>query len=66
MNEFNKTFTTSEDIGITLTNNEIKDIITGNVGILLGIVLGNVGILLKGTTGKINSQKKVYSIFLRH
>ena len=43
--------------GITLTNNEIKNIIK------VADSLENRGILLKGTTNKITSQKKDFSFF---
>ena len=49
MNFLNK-FTSSKGAGITLTNNEIKDIIK------LIKSLENRGILLKETTRKITSQ----------
>ena len=51
INEFNKTFTSSKDSWITLTNNKIKDI--------LKVIksLENREILLKGTTRKITSQQ---------
>ena len=47
INELNKTFTSSKDSWITLTNNKIKDIKS----------LENREILLKGTTRKITSQQ---------
>ena len=51
INELNKTFTSSKDSWITLTNNKIKDI--------LKVIksLENREILLKGTTRKITSQQ---------
>ena len=50
-NELNKTFTSSKDSWITLTNNKIKDI--------LKVIksLENREILLKGTTRKITSEQ---------
>ena len=60
INELNKTFTSSKDSWITLTNNKIKDI--------LKVIksLENREILLKGTTRKITSQQGGFSIFLDH
>ena len=51
INELNKTFTSSKDSWITLTNNKIKDI--------LKVIksLENRDILLKGTTRKITSEQ---------
>ena len=51
INELSKTFTSSKDSWITLTNNKIKDI--------LKVIksLENREILLKGTTRKITSQQ---------
>ena len=51
INELNKTFTSSKDSWITLTNNKIKDI--------LKVIksLENREILLKGTTRKITSEQ---------
>ena len=51
INELNKTFTSSKDSWITLTNNKIKYI--------LKVIksLENREILLKGTTRKITSQQ---------
>ena len=51
INELNKTFTSSKDSWITLTNNKIKDI--------LKVIksLENREILLKGTTRKITSKQ---------
>ena len=46
-------------LGITLTNNEIKDIMKVIKS------LGNRGILLKGTTRKITSQERGFLSFLR-
>ena len=45
------------DLGITLTNNEIKDIMKVIKS------LENGGISLKGTTTKITSQKRRISLF---
>ena len=51
INELSKTFTSSKDSWITLTNNKIKDI--------LKVIksLENREILLKGTTRKITSEQ---------
>ena len=51
INELSKTFTSSKDSWITLTNNKIKDI--------LKVIksLENREMLLKGTTRKITSQQ---------
>ena len=51
VNELNKKFSSSKSLGITLTNNEIKDIMK----VLKS--LENTGILLKGTTRKTISQE---------
>ena len=45
--------------GITLTNNEMKDIIK------ITKSLENIGISLKGTTTKVSIQEGVFSNFLR-
>ena len=58
LNEFNKKFTASEGLGITLANNEIKDIIK------FIRYLENREILLKRTARKINSQEEVLLNFL--
>ena len=51
INELNKTFASSKDSRITLTNNKIKDILK------VIKTLENREILLKGTTRKITSQQ---------
>ena len=53
-------FTSSKGSGITLTNNEIKDIMK------VIKALENRGILLKGNTRKILIKKEYFSIFLGH
>ena len=52
INEFNKKCTSRKSSGITLTNNETKDIMKVIES------LERRGILLKGTTRKITSQKR--------
>ena len=59
INELNKKFTSTKGSGITLTSNEVKDIIKVIKS------LENRGILLKGTTRKITSQEVGFSNFLR-
>ena len=59
INEVNKKFISSKSSGITLTNNEIKDIIKVIKS------LKNRGILLKGATSKITSQERGRLNFLR-
>ena len=59
INERSKNFRSSKGSGITLTNNEIKDIIK------LINSLENRGILLKGTTRKNTSQEGGFLNFLR-
>ena len=59
MNELNKKFTSSKVSGITLTNNEIKDIMKVIKS------LGNRVILLKGTTRKITRPEKRFLNFLK-
>ena len=58
INELNKQFASSKGSGITLTNNEIKDIMKVIKS------LENNGILLKGTTRKFTSQERVFLNFL--
>ena len=60
VNELNKKFTSIRGSGITLTNNEIKDIITEIKP------SENRGTLSKGTTRKITSQEGGSLYFLRH
>ena len=60
INKLNKKFTSSKGSGITLTNNEIKDIVK------IIRFLGNRGILIKGTTRKITSQEGEFLNFLDH
>ena len=59
INELNKKFTSSKGSGITLANNEIKDIIKVIKS------LENRGILSKETTRKSTSQEKKFLNFLR-
>ena len=59
LDKFDKEFITSRGSGITLTNNEIKDIIKVSKS------LENRGILLKGTTRKITTQQGGFLNFLR-
>ena len=59
INELNKKFTSRKSSGITLTNNEIKDIMKVIES------LERRGILLKGITRKIASQKGGFLNFLR-
>ena len=49
INELNKKFTSSKGVGITLTNNKIKDIMK------VVKTLENTGVFLKATTTKITS-----------
>ena len=58
INELSKQFASSKGSGITLTNNEIKDIMKVIKS------LENNGILLKGTTRKFTSQERVFLNFL--
>ena len=58
INELSKQFASSKGSGITLTNNEIKDIMKVIKS------LENSGILLKGTTRKFTSQERGFLNFL--
>ena len=58
VNKFNKIFTTTIEPGITLTNNEIKDIIKVNK------LLQNRGILWKRTTEKKSRVKMEDSLVM--
>ena len=60
VNELNKKFTSIKGSGVTLTNNEIKDIIKEIKH------SENRGTLLKRTTRKITSQEGGFLYFLRH
>ena len=59
LDKFDKEFITNRGSGITLTNNEIKDITKVSKS------LENRGILLKGTTRKITTQQGGFLNFLR-
>ena len=59
INELTKKFTSSKGSGITLTNNEVKDIME------VIKALENRRIFLKGTTRRITSQERGFLNFLR-
>ena len=58
MHNFNKEYITGKGSAMTLTKNEIKNIIK------VITPLENRGSLLKDTTGKLLLKKKAFSIFL--
>ena len=60
ISELNKTFTSSRGSGITLTNNEIKDIMKVIKS------LENRGMLCKGTIEKLLVKKEDFKFFLDH